>query len=353
MEHNEAEHGDTPFHVHTHNYSKNEFPSIELLSSELQRVASNIRYQGNSRSQYIADAFNSAFEYGLSPEYLLSHASVYTDISPDYYPEFIDALVKNETNHHFYRSVENDLILKRFALQLDIHSGEWAEAYQYATETLYDESQNGYVTSNEDDIGYYLVSVLMLVLKFIEKRDHIELINKNMEFDYHLGYNHYTHYSPKQFGLIMRGLSLSNESRLEVINPDHKGRVHFRNAIPILDLAGRINTISQLLNGVHDYKVYENHLDPHVADTIVMLNNLLTIWNPHGHVLQPESGEVARMADFINNYGYEKTILAVHNHGYSLEALDTFDGMPRKWVKELVQEYPYNFTLMKQIIQNS
>lgn len=353
MEHNEAEHGDIPFHVYTRRYTASEFPAFELLSPELQRFANEISYTGKGKNQYLADAFNTACEFGIHPYYLLSNNTIYTDINPEYYSDVVDVLLRDDAKHHLYQSVENDLILKRFALQLDLQVGEWAEAYQYATETLYVKSDDEYVASRESHLGYYLVSIMMLILKYIEQRDVIQIVDKNMEFDYHLGYNKYTHYAPKQFGLVLRGLSLSNQSNLKVLNPDHRGRVSFRNAIPIFDVAGKIDTIAQLLNGVHDYKVYDNYLDPHIADTIVMLNNLLTIWNPHGHILQPDSGEAARMADFINRYGYEKTILAVHNHGYSLEALETFDGMPRKWVKELVQEYPYDFNLMKQIIQNS
>jgi hypothetical protein len=353
MQHDESEHKDIPFYVHNKTYGANDFPKVELLPLQLQKVAADLNYKGVSTSPYLVEAFKAAYEYGLQSKYLLSNNHVYVDITPDYYPDVIEVLKNSHSQHPSWLSVENDLALKRFALQLDLYSGEWSEAYQYATETTYSSEYGEHVASHEPHLSYYLISILLKVLKHIERRDQIELINKEGKFDYHLGYQRYDNYSPKQFGIVLRALSLSNKSSIPVFNADHEGRVSIKNAIAIIDAVDKIQSVRNALQQTHDYKIYSEWLDSPITDTIVMINNLLTIWNPYQHELHPESGEVERMANFINKYGFEKAILAVHNHGYTLEALEEFDGMPKQWVKDIVQEAPYDFQGMLEIIRGS
>jgi hypothetical protein len=353
MEHNESEHGDMPFYVHKRVYDKTDFPTAELLSCEFQDFIKSNDYQGSSHEPYLASAFNSAAQYGLDIGYLMGNDNLYVDIHPEYYPEVINVLKNNETEHHYWYSVENDLVLKRFALQLDIHSGEWAEAFQYATQTSDDKNGDLPLTSKDSTLAYYLVSTLLKVLTYVEKRDNVELVNKHGRISYHLGYVNHESYSPKRFGIILRALSLSNRSSIPVLGSDHMGRVHPKNCIAVFDAMNRIEAISNALNNVYDYKVYSDWLDAPISDTAVMVNNILTIFNPSGHELQVESGEVNRMVDFINHYGFEKAILAVHNHGYSLEALSEFEGMPKSWVKNIVHEYPYDYQGMLEIIRGS
>lgn len=354
MHHNLEEH-DSYYYVVNRMYGAMDFPAFSKLSPNLQASSFLLDkpYKGKAQHDYIADAFNMAERYGMSGEYLLGNDFMYVDIHPEYYAHVIRALNHPAERSHYLQAVENDMILKRFALQLDINSGEWTQSYKYATELDTNIDTKESITSNDKHLPYYLISIIMQVLAYIEKRDSIELVDKHGQFDYHLGFTDFPYYSPKMFGTLLRAAALSNTTRLKVINPDSEGRVGYRNTMAVIDAIQKINELDGLFKSIYDYRVYSEWLDSPVANTFVMVNNLLTIFNPSGHHLQPNSGEVERMANFINQYGYEKAILAVHNHGYSLEALEIYDGMPKRWVKNMLDDYPYDYKNMVKIIHNT
>lgn len=345
--HDELEHEGIRYFVYKREYSAEEYPQIELLHPELAMIARfglQDSYRGIARHPYVADAFNAGFFFGMKPQYLLGKHSFEIDIHPAYYQNIINDLETPE-KARYLELIENDAVMKRFAQQLSIRQGHWSEAFHYATEVEYNTELKQCTTSKDRMLAYYLMSILFQVLKVVEERDGHTIVNKDGSYDYHLGLEYNSTYSPNLLGIMLRGMVLSNTSDLRIYNTDSEGRVSHKMIVPLIQMVDSSPSLQDIFYGIRGYRQNERFYDIHIRDLVIIMNNILSIWLSieDFEYFTITNDRLQRAVGFLSTYGFEKAMLATHSHGYTMEALKMFDGMPEKWVRSITKGYPLSY----------